>query len=68
MFEEDNEGYGLYGFNPHSLDPQSTNAINTELVTALEPFAAASKKTKDPYNIKVAELTQRLLRQTFTKI
>lgn len=66
MFEEDNEGYGLYGFNPHSLDPQSTNAINTELVTALEPFAA-SKKTKDSYSIKVAELTQRLLRQTFIK-
>jgi hypothetical protein len=29
MFEPDNEGYGLYGFNPHALDPQATNAINT---------------------------------------
>ena len=44
MFEEDNEGYGLYGFNEAALDPQATNAINTELVTILRPLGIPSKK------------------------
>jgi hypothetical protein len=33
MFEEDNEGYGINGYNQHSEDPQCTNAINTEIIS-----------------------------------
>ena len=39
MFENDNEGYGINGYNPHSLDPQSTNAINTEVIGPLREMA-----------------------------
>lgn len=67
MFEEDNEGYGLYGFNPHTFDPQATNAINTELVTSLQPLAQ-QKNAKTEYAKQVVELSQRLLRQTFMKV
>lgn len=66
MFEEDNEGYGLHGFNAHTLDPQATNALHTELVTIIHPLAIESKRSND-YQLKVAELVNRLCRQTFQK-
>lgn len=68
MFEPDNEGYGLYGFNPHSLDPQATNAINTELVTLLQPLLASGKKARTQEGQQIREITERLLRQTFLKL
>lgn len=68
MFEPDNEGYGLYGFNPHVLDPQATNAINTELVTFLQPLTTIKKLRPPEYCAKVCELSQRLLRQNFLRI
>ncbi len=46
MFEEDNEGFGLYGYNQHSLDPQTTNAINTEIVTPLKNLSKKAQKSK----------------------
>jgi hypothetical protein len=46
MFEPDNEGYGLYGFNSFTLDPQATNAINTEVVTNLKALAKKAEKSK----------------------
>lgn len=44
MFEEDNEGYGINGYNQHSEDPQSTNAINTEIITNIRSLSRADKK------------------------
>jgi hypothetical protein len=67
MFEEDNEGYGLYGFNNQTFDPQATNAINTELFTTLQPLTKTAKNASD-YDKKVAELSRRLCRQTFLKM
>ena len=63
MFEEDNEGYGLYGFNPQTMDPQATNAINTELGSILRKLI----KPKQIKGIR-AEMIERLCRQTFMKI
>ena len=56
MFEEDNEGYGLYGFNQAALDPQATNAINTQLVSMVLPLAATPKKMT-PYAKQINELS-----------
>ena len=67
MFEEDNEGYGLYGFNQMILDPQATNAINTELISYLKPLTTSLKKN-NIYKKRVSELSQRLSRQTFLKM
>ena len=39
MFEDDNEGYGINSFNSHIEDPQSTNAINTEIISNLRMIA-----------------------------
>ena len=66
MFQPDNEGYGLYGFNAQALDPQATNAINTEVISTLQTLA--QRASKDRYiSSELPDLVQRLARQTFTR-
>jgi hypothetical protein len=66
MFEPDNEGYGLYGFNPQALDPQATNAINTEIISPL--LTLAKRASKDKYTPSdVQNIVQRMARLTFTR-
>ena len=50
MFEEDNEGFGLNSFNPHSEDPQSSNAIHTQIISHLrQAVQTGSKKQVTPF-------------------
>ena len=60
MFEEDNEGYGLYGFNQMILDPQATNAINTELISYLKPLTTSLKKNNIYKKVKLDLSDQKL--------
>lgn len=46
MFEEDNEGYGINSFNEMCEDPQSTNAIYTEVLTRINSLKKVTKYPK----------------------
>ena len=53
MLEEDNEGFGLYAFNSQSSDPQTTNAINTEIISTIKSLVLPAKSRDDEYSGRV---------------
>jgi hypothetical protein len=74
MFEEDNEGYGINSFNEMCEDPQSTNAIYTEILSKINALKKFNKYSKvffpfiQSYTSQVMEYVARLNRQNFLRI